>query len=88
MLKIKQPKKGGNYQMKILIYGMGVIGSLHAVLMSKTGYNITVLARGKRLADLLHNLKRYYPDNADYTSDKIQLRVVFFTQNTYQKQCH
>jgi len=39
---------------------MGVIGSLYAVLLSKAGYNITVFARGKRLADLLNNGLRYY----------------------------
>lgn len=39
---------------------MGVIGSLYAVLLSKAGYNITVLARGKRLADLQNNGLRYY----------------------------
>lgn len=46
--------------MRILIYGAGVIGSIYAVLMSGVGYDVTVLARGKRLVDLLDNGLRYY----------------------------
>lgn len=33
----------------MLIYGAGVIGSLYAALISKTGMDVTVYARGKRL---------------------------------------
>ena len=32
--------------MKILVYGAGVIGSIFAGKLAKTGYDITVLARG------------------------------------------
>jgi len=35
--------------MRMLIYGAGVIGSLYAALISKTGMDVTVYARGKRL---------------------------------------
>ncbi len=35
--------------MRLLIYGAGVIGCWYAVLFSKTGYDITIYARGKRL---------------------------------------
>ncbi len=38
--------------MKILIYGAGVIGSLYAVLFSKSGYEVSVYARGRRLQEL------------------------------------
>lgn len=38
--------------MRILIYGAGVIGSLYAALFSEAGFNVSVLARGKRLANL------------------------------------
>lgn len=38
--------------MRILVYGAGVIGSLYAVLFSKAGYDVTVFARGRRLAQL------------------------------------
>ena len=35
--------------MRILIYGAGVIGSLYAALFAKTGYDVSIYARGKRL---------------------------------------
>lgn len=38
--------------MRILIYGAGVIGSLYAVQFAKSGFDVSVYARGKRLADL------------------------------------
>ena len=55
--------------MKILIYGAGVIGSIYAVLMSKAGYDVTVLARGKRLADLSNNGFRYYKNDKVETAN-------------------
>ena len=36
--------------MKILIYGAGVIGCLYAALFSQAGYDVSVYARGRRLA--------------------------------------
>ncbi|HEU5102343.1 MAG TPA: 2-dehydropantoate 2-reductase N-terminal domain-containing protein [Roseiflexaceae bacterium] len=38
--------------MKILIYGAGVLGSLYAVRLAQAGYDVTILARSQRLADL------------------------------------
>ncbi|MHB8064996.1 MAG: ketopantoate reductase family protein [Ruminiclostridium sp.] len=38
--------------MKILIYGAGVIGSIFAGKLMKAGYEVTVLARGKRYEEL------------------------------------
>lgn len=38
--------------MKILFYGAGVIGSLYAGRLQESGQNVSVLARGKRLADI------------------------------------
>ncbi len=38
--------------MRILIYGAGVIGSLYAVRLKESGADVTLLARGQRLADL------------------------------------
>ena len=39
--------------MKILIYGAGVIGSLYAVLFSKSrNTDVSVYARGKRLEEV------------------------------------
>ena len=38
--------------MRILIYGAGVIGSIYAAYLSRSGYGVTVLARGHRLEEL------------------------------------
>jgi 2-dehydropantoate 2-reductase len=38
--------------MKILIYGAGVLGSLLAYKLKEAGYDVSLLARGQRLADL------------------------------------
>jgi len=48
--------------MKILIYGAGVIGSLYASLLSETGVDVNVYARGKRLESLLKNGLLYKKD--------------------------
>ena len=37
---------------KILIYGAGVIGSTYGGLIAKSGHNVTLLARNKRLSEL------------------------------------
>jgi 2-dehydropantoate 2-reductase len=39
-------------RMKILIYGAGVLGSLHAARLHEAGHDVSLLARGKRLAAL------------------------------------
>jgi len=39
-------------KMKVLIYGAGVIGSLYAARLKQGGHDVTLLARGQRLADL------------------------------------
>lgn len=41
--------------MKILIYGVGVIGSIFAGKLAKNGLDITVLARGKRYKEIYEN---------------------------------
>ncbi len=38
--------------MKILVFGAGVLGSLFAARLQETGHDVTLLARGQRLADL------------------------------------
>lgn len=38
--------------MKILIYGAGVLGSLYAARLQEAGHDVSLLARGQRLADL------------------------------------
>jgi 2-dehydropantoate 2-reductase len=41
--------------MNILIYGAGVIGTLYAAKLQKSGHRVTVIARGERLT----NIRRY-----------------------------
>jgi len=38
--------------LKILVYGAGVIGTLYAAKLQGCGNAVTVLARGRRLADI------------------------------------
>ncbi len=38
--------------MRILVYGAGVLGSLYAARLHEAGHDVTLLARGQRLADL------------------------------------
>lgn len=38
--------------MKILVYGAGSIGSLYAALLKRSGQDVTLLARGQRLAEV------------------------------------
>ena len=38
--------------MKILVYGAGPLGSLFAARLHEAGHNVSLLARGQRLADL------------------------------------
>ena len=38
--------------MRVLIYGAGVIGSFYAAQLFSAGYDVTILARGKRLEDI------------------------------------
>jgi 2-dehydropantoate 2-reductase len=39
-------------KMKILFYGAGVMGSLYAARLQDSGQDVSVLARGQRLADI------------------------------------
>lgn len=45
--------------MRILIYGAGVIGSTYAVYLSRSGCEVTVLARGHRLEELFSKGLQY-----------------------------
>ena len=41
--------------MNILVYGAGVVGTLYAARLRGAGHQVTVLARGVRLADIRRN---------------------------------
>lgn len=38
--------------MRVLVYGAGNVGSLYAALLKESGQDVSILARGKRLADI------------------------------------
>jgi 2-dehydropantoate 2-reductase len=44
-----------NKNTKILIYGAGVIGGIFAGMITRKGYDVTILARNKRLQELKNN---------------------------------
>ena len=62
---------------RILIFGSGVIGSVYGGLLAKAGYDISLLARGKRLKDLQEKgllLQRAMCSQAE--TEAIAVRVV------------
>lgn len=53
--------------MRILVFGAGVIGSVYAVKLLQAGHEVVMLARGRRLSDLLTHglvLRRLSPETA------------------------
>lgn len=46
-------------QNRLLIFGAGVIGSLYALRFAQSGFDVTLLARGKRLDELKRKGLRY-----------------------------
>ena len=58
--------------MRILIYGVGVIGSLYAALLADAGYDTSIYARGKRL-EILKNNGLLYKKNQDLIKAKIKI---------------
>ena len=55
--------------MRILIYGAGVIGSINAFYLSRSGYEVAVLARGHRLEELRHKGLLYWNGKAIQKAD-------------------
>lgn len=56
-------------EVRLLIYGAGVIGCLYGALFSEAGYDVTVLARGHRLESLNKNGLRYKSGNTVKTAN-------------------
>jgi 2-dehydropantoate 2-reductase len=53
----------GGYGMRFLVYGAGVIGSIFAAKLALAGFDVTVLARGRRYEEIAENgivLKEVY----------------------------
>lgn len=68
--------------MRILIYGAGVIGCLYGVLLSEANFEITVYARGQRLADFKQNGLLYFKNKQVHKAnvkiiDKVEKEDVY-----------
>ena len=64
----------GGIRMKILVFGIGVLGSYLTHELQKTGHEVTVLARGQRYIDLQNNgLVIQHVKQKRKTIDKISL---------------
>ena len=61
--------------MKILVYGAGVIGSIFAGKLAKTGYAITILARGNRYREIIKN-GIILENSLNNKSDTINTKVI------------
>ena len=59
--------------MKILFYGAGVLGSLYAARLQEAGQEVSILARGQRLADIReHGIVLEDGDNGQRTTTRIK----------------
>ncbi len=72
--------------MRVLIYGAGVIGSLYAALLSETGTEVTVYARGKRLQDL-QSKGLLYKRNGRIETAKVIFRHFPEQAGVWKKKC-
>ena len=68
--------------MRILIYGAGVIGSLYARVLSAAGNDVTVYARGKRLAAMQEKGLQYKENGAVHTA-KVQVLRQLIENDVY-----
>jgi 2-dehydropantoate 2-reductase len=70
--------------LKILIYGAGVIGSIFAGKLKLSGCDVTVLARGKRLADLkANNIVLVRPDTKRNETAKVHVIHTLLPDDLY-----
>lgn len=61
--------------MKILVYGAGNMGSLYAALLKESGREVSILARGKRLADIRdHGIR--LDNSANGTRTEVRITAV------------
>ena len=60
--------------MKILVYGAGVLGSLYAARLQGAGQQVSILARGQRLAEIReHGLVLEDSDTGQRTSTRVNV---------------
>lgn len=59
--------------MRILVYGAGNIGSLYAALLNEAGQDVSILARGRRLADIRdHGLRLEDAVSGEETTTRVK----------------
>jgi 2-dehydropantoate 2-reductase len=60
--------------MKVLVYGMGPLGSFCAARLALAGHQVTVLARGQRLVDLRqHGIILEHPQSGDRSTTTVEI---------------
>jgi 2-dehydropantoate 2-reductase len=70
--------------MKILFYGAGVIGSLYAAKLKKSGQEVSILARGQRLADIRkHGIVLKDVSTGDITRTRVNVVERLNPQDAY-----
>lgn len=70
--------------MKILCYGAGVLGSLYAARLHQAGQDVSILARGQRLADIReHGIVLEDSDTGQRTTTRVKVVVHLAPNDTY-----
>lgn len=71
-------------ELKILFYGSGVLGSLYAVRLKEIGHNVTVLARGKRFAEIReHGIVLEHSSTGNRTTTEVNAIEQLAPQDRY-----
>ncbi len=70
--------------MKILIYGAGPLGSIFAVKLHQGGHDVSILARGQRLADLReHGVVIHNIANDEWVTARVNVVAQFAPDDDY-----
>jgi 2-dehydropantoate 2-reductase len=71
-------------KLNILFYGAGVLGSLYAAKLYEAGHNVTVLARGQRLADLReHGIVLENARTGEHTTTHVRVTERLLPEDEY-----
>ena len=68
--------------MRLLIYGVGVIGSFYTVLFANAGYDVSIYARGERL-EKLRTKGLLYLENKNIKKTKVKLCSKLLDEDIY-----
>ena len=70
--------------MKILFYGAGVLGSFYAARLHEAGYDVSILARGRRLADLKeHGIVLQNANTGEQTTTRVKVVERLAAEDAY-----